>query len=135
MSADAVIIGNITGDPELNVSPTGKSYVNFGVAYTPIKPDGSKGEVNFYNITAWTWLAENFATSFKKGDRVIVLARLRQDRWEQDGQKRNKYTFTAESIGADIRYATVEVTKNVMNKTNGAEPEAPELTDDDLFAN
>lgn len=134
MSANITIIGNLVGDPDLSVSPTGKSYVNFGVAHTPVRPDGTKGETSFYNVTAWEYLAENFATSFSKGDRVVVMARVKQDRWEKDGEKRSKYSMIAEEIGASIRFATVDVTRNAK-KVQDEEGTVTEVSDDDLFAN
>jgi single-strand DNA-binding protein len=42
---------------------------------------------------------------------VIVVGRLEQRSWEQDGNKRSKVELVADSIGPDVRWATVAVTR------------------------
>lgn len=134
MSATVTIIGNLTADPELRSTNSGKDVVNFSVAYSPTRPDGSKGEVSFYNCTAWEYLAVNLAASLRKGDRVVVIGRLRQDRWEQDGEKRQKMTITVDEIAPSLRFATAEVTRVAKSDSNGSAAVSEDTpAEDDLF--
>jgi len=114
MSATVTVIGNLTADPELRQTNSGKSVVNFSLAYTPRKPDGSDGTTSFYNIAAWEYLADNFAASFKKGDRLIVVGRLSQDRWQDKDNPEKTMTrlvITADEIGGTCRFHTMDMQK------------------------
>jgi single-strand DNA-binding protein len=142
MAATFEIIGNLVADPEVRFTGSGKALASFSVAYSPTRRDGSKGEVSFYNITAWEDLATNVGASFHKGDRVVVTGRISQQRWEtEDGSKRNKIVFTADEVGGSVRWAVADMTKTAKANTNGdaipsdvAEGEVVEgNADDDLF--
>lgn len=132
MSATVTVIGNLVADPEIKSTNSGKTVANFAIAYSPRRPDGTNGETSFYNVTAWEYLADNLASSLRKGDRVMVIGRLRQDRWETEGgDKRSRLSITADEIGASLRFATVEVTK--VAKSNGDSNGEAADVDDDLF--
>lgn len=133
MSATVTIIGNLTADPELTNTSTGKDLARFSVAYSPTRPDGSKGEVNFYDCTAWEYTARNLCASLKKGDRVVVVGRLRQDRWETEaGEKRSKLAIQVDEIAASLRFATVEATRTAKQDGDSNGQSAAQV-DDDLF--
>lgn len=124
MSALFDIVGNLVADPESKTSPSGKSIANFSVAYSPTRRDGSKGEVSFYNVTAWERLADNVMATLRKGDRVQVAGRVTQDRWEtEDGTKRSKHVFTADEIGVSLMFASADITRNPRAEENGTAAE------------
>ena len=85
--------GNLARDPELRVINTGDkqtSVVNFTVATSRkfTKANGSQDEVtSFIQCEAWDSGAEAVASSFKKGDLVMIEGSLRNDSWEKDGVK------------------------------------------------
>ena len=58
------VTGNLTKDPELKKSSTGKSYTYIVVAVNKQK----KGETNFISLLAWDKLAENAVQYLHKGD-------------------------------------------------------------------
>ena len=117
-----ILEGNITRDPELRFTPNGKAVADFGLATNDSKPDGKGGwddVPNFFDVTAWESLAENAAQSFSKGDRVIVVGRLRYESWETpEGDKRSKVRIVADSVGPSIRWSTTTQKKNPKG-TNG----------------
>lgn len=132
MSAHANISGNLTADPELKITASGLTMCSFSLAYNPTKPDGTKGDPNFYDVVAWRDLASNFAASAKKGDRVLVMAQIRQNNWVNEaGDKRSRIQFNAIDIGMSCVFATVEATRT-KNPSNGAEPV---VDGEDIFAN
>lgn len=138
MTATITVIGNLTADPELRQTNSGKSVINFSLAYTPRRPDGSDGQTSFYNIVAWEYLADNFAASFKKGDRLIVVGRVTQDKWEDkdSGKNMTRLTITADEVGGTCRFHTVEMSK-VQFKAASAPQEDTQSTEDadaDIFA-
>jgi single-strand DNA-binding protein len=117
------VTGNITRDPELRFTTSGKAVANFGVAVNRLigKPgEERKEEVSFFDISCWDSLASNVA-ELSKGDRVVVTGRLQQRSWETDeGDKRSKVEIVAEEVGASLRWATVEISKNAKRTDNEA---------------
>jgi len=113
------IVGNLTRDPELRYTTTGKAVANLGVAVNRLisRPGEEKREsTSFFNVTAWESLGQNVVDSLGKGARVIVTGRLEQRSWEtEEGESRSAVEIVADSIGPDLRWASAEVTKNARN--------------------
>jgi len=101
------ITGNITADPELRFTSGGNAVCSFCLASS----QGKDRDSMFIDVAVWKEPAENVA-ALKKGDRVVVSGILKQDFWESDGQKRNKFRITAQEVGVSLRWAKVEITKN-----------------------
>lgn len=116
------MIGNLTRDPELRYTASGRGVASAGIACNRRwQKDGEwQEEVSFFNITAWAELGENWAASCKKGDRIIVTGRLTQRSYEtREGEKRNVVEVVADAIGPDLKYATCEVAKIERDKAGG----------------
>jgi single-strand DNA-binding protein len=90
----AILIGNLTRDPEMRYTPSGSAVTTFGIATNREWTDsaGTKQEAaDFHNIVCWGKLAELCNQLLKKGRKVYVKGRLSTSTWEgSDGQKRNK---------------------------------------------
>jgi len=57
----AMIIGNLTRDPEVRTTPSGQSVASFSIATSRVwkNAEGQKQEaVEYHNIVAWGKLAE-----------------------------------------------------------------------------
>jgi single-strand DNA-binding protein len=79
------IVGNLVEDPELRFTNTGIAVTNMRVAVTHrIQQDGEwrDGDTSFLKVNVWRGQAEHLADSLAKGDRVMVIGRLRQRSWE-----------------------------------------------------
>jgi single-strand DNA-binding protein len=105
-----MVIGNLTRDPELSYIPSGMALAKMGLALNRRYKDRNgeqKEETAFLDVEAWGKTAEFCAQYLKKGRRVYVEGRLKQDRWEaNDGTKRSKLTVNADRIQfADARPA------------------------------
>ncbi|MCX6786086.1 MAG: single-stranded DNA-binding protein [Candidatus Komeilibacteria bacterium] len=98
----AMIIGNVTRDPEVRTTPTGQSVVSFGVATNLVWKDqmGNKQEkVEFHNIVAWRKLAETIGKYVKKGSKLYVEGRLQTRTWDdKNGVKRYTTEIVADNI-------------------------------------
>jgi len=98
----AMIIGNMTKDPESRTTSTGQTVANFGVATSSVWTDaaGQRQErTEFHNIVAWGKLAEICGQYLAKGRRVYVEGRLQTRDWEtQDGQKRRSTEIIADNV-------------------------------------
>ncbi len=98
----AMIIGNLTRDPEIRNTPTGQAVASFGVATNFIWTDASgqkQEKVEYHNIVAWRRLAEICGQYLKKGSKVYIEGRLQTRNWTgQDGIKRYKTEIIAENM-------------------------------------
>lgn len=119
MAGDTIltIVGNLTADPELRFTPSGKPVANFTVASTPRYFDRQAGEWKdgnalFQRCNLWNQPAENVAETLTKGTRVVVQGRLRQRSFEtKEGEKRTVVDLEVDEIGPSLRYATAKVSK------------------------
>ena len=95
------VIGRLTRDPELRTTPGGTSLCEAGIAVNgTVKKNGEwEDYANFFNVTVFGNQGEALAKHTKKGDRIGVVGRLVQRRWEaQDGTKRERVQITANAI-------------------------------------
>jgi single-stranded DNA-binding protein len=79
------ITGNLTDDPDLRFTPNGTEVANFRLAVTARVRDGEgwrDGETSFFRVNVWRQLAEHVAESLAKGDRAMVIGRLKSRSWE-----------------------------------------------------
>jgi len=98
----AIIMGNLTRDPELRYTPNGQPVTSFGVATNRSWKDANgdkKDEVEFHEVVVWGKLAELCSQYLTKGRKVHVMGRLQTRSWEgQDGAKRQKTEIVASDI-------------------------------------
>jgi single-strand DNA-binding protein len=98
----AMIIGNLTRDPETRTTPGGQTVSNFGVATSSSWKDasGAKQErTEFHNIVAWGKLADICKQYLAKGRKVYVEGRLQTREWQgNDGVKRTRTEIVAENM-------------------------------------
>jgi single-strand DNA-binding protein len=88
-----MIIGNLGRDPEMRYTPSGKPVTTFSVATsrTWITSDGEKREeTEWFNVVAWSSLAEICKQYLTKGQQVYIEGRLQTRHW--DDQEGNKHT-------------------------------------------
>lgn len=98
----AMIIGNLTRDPEIRNTPNGQTVASFSVATNMVWTDqsGQKQEkAEFHNVVAWRRLAEICGQYLKKGAKVYIEGRLQTRDWAgQDGVKRYRTEIVAENM-------------------------------------
>jgi len=115
----AVLVGNITDDPQLRYTQSGKAVANFTVAVSHrSKKDGEWQDVTdgFFTVTCWNSLADNVTASLKKGSRVLVTGKLIQRSFETEGNKRTTIEIVASHVGPELTFATAEITKASRQK-------------------
>ncbi len=98
----AMIIGNLTRDPELRTTPGGQNVCNFSVATSSQWTDaaGQKQERSeYHSIVAWGKLADICQQYLTKGRKVYIEGRIQTREWEaQDGAKRTKTEIVADNM-------------------------------------
>jgi single-strand DNA-binding protein len=98
----AMIIGNLTRDPEVRSTPQGASVVSFSVATNFVWTDanGQKQErAEYHNVVAWRKLADIIGQYLRKGSKVFIEGRLQTRDWVgQDGVKKYRTEIIAENM-------------------------------------
>lgn len=99
------ILGNLTRDPELRYTSSGKPVATFNVAATNTYIDSNnetKEQTAFINCVAWGKLGEAVGTC-KKGERLFVEGRLQTRSYDtQEGQKRYVTEVVANFVGKKL---------------------------------
>ena len=95
-----VLVGRLTRDSELKYTAGGQAVCKFSIAINRRRKNGDQweDEANYFDVVLWGRQGEALAQYLLKGKPVGVSGELRQDRWEQDGQKRSKVEVVASNI-------------------------------------
>ncbi|PIP34182.1 single-stranded DNA-binding protein [Candidatus Falkowbacteria bacterium CG_4_10_14_0_2_um_filter_48_10] len=98
----AMIIGNLTRDPEMRTTPSGINVTSFSVATNYVWKDqsGQKQEkAEYHNCIAWRRLGEIAGQYLRRGAKVFVEGRLQTRDWVgPDGGKRYRTEIIAENL-------------------------------------
>ena len=124
----AILIGNLTRDPELRYTPSGAAVCTFGLATNRqwTTDSGEKKEdAEFHRIVAWNKLAELCAQLLKKGRKVYLEGRLQTRKWT--GQDSVEHTTTeiviSDMLILDSRSSSGESDFNVPDDLGGDLPD------------
>lgn len=88
------LIGRLTRDSEIKYTSQGSAVMEFSIAVGHMK----KEDTSFFNCKAFGKLAENLKPYLQKGKQIGVNGYLKQDRWESEGQKRERVVIHCEDI-------------------------------------
>lgn len=87
------LIGNLTKDPELRYTPSGRAVCTFSMATNrswTTEAGEKREEADFHRIVAWGKLGELCSQFLVKGRKVYVEGRLSTRSWQaQDGQQKS----------------------------------------------
>lgn len=107
------LMGNLTRDPELRVTPKGTVICTFSIAVNRKFKDDSGGEreeVLFADCEAWGKTGEAISKYCTKGKPLYVQGRLKLDQWEDKTTKEKRsrmkvvldnFQFLGDGRGAD----------------------------------
>lgn len=102
-------VGNLTEDPDLRYTSAGVPVVNFRVASNrrwQSRDGQQQEETTFMGVSAWRDLADNAGQSLHKGDRVVVIGRVKVRSYEnQQGQTVWVTEIEADEIAPSLRWA------------------------------
>jgi single-strand DNA-binding protein len=98
----AILVGNLTRDPEKKALPSGMTVTSFSIATnrTWKDKDGKKQEsVDYHNIVIFGKPADTAAQYLKKGQSVFVEGRIQTRSWDdKDGKKQYRTEIVADSF-------------------------------------
>ena len=130
-----LLMGNLTRDPELRVTPKGTSICQFALAVNrqfKMESGESREEVIFVDIEAWGKQGETIAKYCTKGRPLYVEGRLRLDQWEDKNtkEKRSKmkvvleqFEFLGDNRGGGGGGGGSPAASGEFDQTGGASPE------------
>jgi single-strand DNA-binding protein len=97
----AIIIGNLTRDPEMRALPSGVSVANFAVATSRVWKDknGAKQEdTQFHNVVVFGPQADSIGQYLKKGSNVLVEGRMQTRSWDSPEGKKYRTEIVADRV-------------------------------------
>ena len=125
----ALLIGNLTRDPEIRKTASGISACTFTLAINRryANQQGVR-EADFIGVVAWRQLADLCVKYLEKGSKVAVVGTIQTRSYDaQDGSKR----YVTEVVAEEVEFLTVKASAD-----SGDAPVRPadvmqEVTDDD----
>lgn len=106
------ISGNITRDPEIRSTASGKSVCTFTIASNESRK-GAQGEwvdyANYVECVAFGGIADWISKAAGKGTKLCVVGRLAYQAWEKDGKKRSKLQVMVDKADIMEKHAHEQV--------------------------
>lgn len=151
-----LLMGNLTRDPELRVTPKGTSICQFSLAINrqfKMESGESREEVIYVDVEAWGKQGETIAKYVTKGRPLYVEGRLRLDQWEDKNtkEKRSRMKVVLEQFqflgdgrggapggpaggapGGDIDQTVSPERHSPPPRTGGTKPASTENLDEDV---
>lgn len=98
----ALLIGNLTRDPEVKALPSGIKVASFSVATNRVYKDAQgqrKESTDYHNVVVFGRQAETAGQYLKKGQSVLVEGRMQTRSWDgPDGQKKYRTEIVADRV-------------------------------------
>ena len=93
-------IGRLTHDSELKYTGGGLAIAKFSIACNSRAKKGDEwiDEASFFDVSVFGKSAETLNQYLVKGKQIAVQGRIKQERWEKDGQKFSKIVINADSV-------------------------------------
>jgi single-strand DNA-binding protein len=125
----AIVIGNLTRDPEMKSLPSGIQVTSFSVATNRVWKDKNnvrQESADYHNIVVFGRQAETANQYLRKGASVLVEGRMQTRSWDaSDGTKRYRTEIVADRIQFGPRTTGGQVPEGA-SKSN-----APSAKDED----
>ena len=128
MSDNITVRGFVATEIKSSTTPGGVATANFRMGSTDRRFDRTAnawvdGNTNWFTVQGYRHLAGNMGCSIKKGQRVIVVGRLKMRSWEKDGRVYHSAEIDAESVGHDLKWGSANLIR--MAGAGGQESSAP----------
>lgn len=100
MINSVVIMGRLTYEPELKVTPSGINVISFQVACDrQYQAKGGERKADFIDCQAWRQTAEFISRYFHKGSMIAVEGSIQTDSCtDKDGNKRKIVQVVADNV-------------------------------------
>jgi single-strand DNA-binding protein len=125
MSDSITIRGFVATEIKSSTTPGGVGTASFRLGSTERRYDRASstwvdGNTNWFTVQGYRQLAGNIGCSIKKGQRVIVVGRLKMRSWENDGRIYHVAEIDAESVGHDLMWGSANYTRSAGAGNHGS---------------
>ena len=133
MSDNITIRGFVATEPKSSTTPGGVATVSFRLGSTDRHYDRAanawvEGTIDFFTVQGYRQLAGNIGCSVKKGQRVIVVGRIKLRSWETDGQIHHVVQIDADAVGHDLKWGSANYIRTSGNGPQAAAGPSPSHT-------
>ena len=138
----AIVIGNLTRDPELRSLPSGIKVCSFSLATNRVWKDknGAKQEsADYHNVVVFGRQAETVAQYMKKGSSILVEGRMQTRSWDdKEGNKKYRTEIVADRTqfgpkgGASSGSSSSTSSPKATVETSGGEVDSIEYPEEDI---
>ena len=116
MTENMTVTGLVATSPRHLVTSEGVQVTSFRLASVQRRFDTDQqiwvdAETNWFTVAAFRDLAVNVVGSVVKGQRVVVVGRLRVRDWESGDRSGTTVEVEAETIGHDLRWGEAVFTR------------------------
>jgi len=111
--------GNLTADPELRFTQSGRAVASFSVAVNERVQNEDTGEwedtePEYFDCVAWGQQGEHVVECLSKGNRIVAVGYFQDETFtNRDGDEVTKTKFTARDIGPSLLFREAHVAKLV----------------------
>lgn len=130
--SNLTVTGNLVAQPEVRVSPSGKTFTTFTVVEnSQYRNDAGEWVDNpptFWPVIVWgEYWGKHLAESLRKGDRVVVNGDTRTNTWQDKdtGDNRSRVEVTAREVGASLKFASAMLSRRTRQDAPPVEGFAP----------
>jgi len=140
----AIVIGNLTRDPELKALPSGIKVCSFSLATNRVWKDanGARQEsTDYHNVVVFGRQAETVAQYMKKGNSMLVEGRMQTRSWDDKNSGEKKYRteivadktqFGPKPTGATGGYTPTENSAPAPKTQDSGEMDSIEYPEEDI---
>lgn len=93
-----ILIGNMVTDVVVKYTPQGTAVATLRLAANSGRNKSGEKETLFIDSVVFGKTAENCDKYLNKGDLVLIEGKLRERKWESEGEKKSKMEIFVESV-------------------------------------
>ena len=120
MTDTITVRGFVATEIRSSTTPGGVPTASFRIGSTERRYDRTTnawvdGNINWFTVQGYRQLAGNMGCSIKKGQRIVVVGKLKLRSWEKDGRIHHEAEIDADAVGHDLKYGTANFIRNSGN--------------------
>ena len=120
MTDNITVRGFVASEIRSSTTPGGVATASFRLGSTDRRFDRASntwvdGNTNWFTVQGYRQLAGNMGCSIKKGQRVIIVGRLKMRSWEKDGRIYHVAEIDAEAVGHDLMWGSANFIRTAGN--------------------
>ncbi len=124
----AILVGNLTKDPEKRTTPSNLSVTTFTVAVQRKFSKDGETQADFIPIVTWRKLADNCATYLQKGSKCGVIGQIQTRQYDDKNGVRR---YVTEIIADEVEFLSPKTHDGNLDSPDRGRVEASAA--DDLF--